>query len=131
MNSRGYAQQYKQTSVASAVLNASPHKQVSLLLKGTRDFIRRAIACIEVDDIPRKGEAISRASAIIAELDATLNHDAGGEVAASLAQLYDYCMRRLVTANVHNDVAILQEVDTLIGKIESSWNAIGETATAA
>lgn len=131
MKSLRYAQQYQRTSVDSAVLNASPHKQVSLLLDGARKFVKRAVACIEVGDIARKGEAITRASAILAELDATLNHDAGGTVAASLARLYDYCLRRLVSANVRNDIGILNEVDGLIEQIQSSWNAIGEAQVAA
>lgn len=126
MNPRGYAQQYQRTAVAGSVLNASPHRQVSLLLAGARKFLARAWLSIERGDIQQKGDMIQRASNIIAELDATLNHEAGGEVAASLHQLYDYCLRTLVSANVRNSVPQLKEVDGLIEQIEASWNAIGE-----
>ena len=121
MNARGYANQYRQTAVASAVLDASPHRLVSLMLAGIRERLKLAAASMEVGDMPRKGQAISEASLIIGELDGSLDHSAGGEIADSLAALYDYSQRRLVEANLNNDVAVVQEVDGLIADIESAW----------
>jgi flagellar protein FliS len=124
MNAHASAQHYRQTAVQSAVLEASPHRLVELLLEGLRQRLQRAIACIDVGDIPRKGDAIRQASAIIAELNGSLDLDAGGEIATGLSALYDYAQRRLVEANLHNDPAILRELDGLFAEIESAWRAI-------
>lgn len=121
MNARGFANQYRQTAVASAVLDASPHRLVSLMLAGIRERLKLASACMEVGDLPRKGQAISEASLIIGQLDGSLDHAAGGEIAGSLAALYDYSQRRLTEANLNNDVAMVQEVDGLIADIEAAW----------
>lgn len=129
MNPRAYANQYRQTAINSAVLNASPHRLVALQLAGARDRLRRAVACIELGDMGRKGKAIGEVCALVGNLQASLDFQAGGELAESLSTLYDYMQRRLVEANVANDTRILLEVDGLLGDIESAWNAIaGEQA---
>ena len=124
MNARGYANQYRQTAASSAVLDANPHQLVSLMLAGIRERLKLATACIGIGDLPRKGQAISEASLIINELDGSLDHVAGGEIADSLAALYDYSQRRLVEANLNNDAAVVQEVDGLIADIEAAWQQI-------
>lgn len=124
MNARTSALHYRQTAVSSAVLDASPHRLVSLMLAGIRERLKLASACIELGDLPRKGQAISEASLIIGQLDGSLDHAAGGEIADGLAALYDYSQRRLTEANVNNDASVVQEVDGLIADIEAAWQQI-------
>lgn len=125
---RHVAEQYRQTSVSSAVLEADPHRLIALLLAGAGERIRLAAACLGNGDIPRKAQAIGEACAIIASLNASLDHAAGGEIAGNLEALYDYSQRRLVEANLYNDTAPLHEVAGLLGDIESAWAAIPTTA---
>ena len=124
MNARTSAQHYRQTAVSSAVLDASPHRLVTLMLAGVRERLKLATACIGIGDLPRKGQAISEASMIISELDGSLDHSAGGEIADGLSALYDYSQRRLTEANLNNDAAGVHEVDGLIADIEAAWQQI-------
>jgi flagellar protein FliS len=124
MYARTLAAQYKQTGVTSAVLDADPHKLISLLFAGLRERLRIAAACMQVGNVAKKGEAISQASLIIGNLDGALDHEGGGEIAGNLASLYEYAQHRLMEANFNNDLAILTELDGLFGDIESAWNAI-------
>jgi len=131
MTSAHFANQYRQTGVSSAVLEADPHKLIALMLAGARERARLAVACLERGDLPRKAQAITDASAIIGGLNGALNLEAGGEIADGLHALYDYAQRRLLDANAGNDAAPLLEVDGLLGDIESAWTAIAPTGTAA
>lgn len=124
MSARAFAQHYRQTAVHSAVLDANPHRLVALMLAGVRERLRLAVACMEVGDVPRKGQAISEAVMIIGELDGSLDHKAGGDIAAGLAALYEYSQRRLFEANARNDAAAVLEVDALFADIEAAWQAI-------
>ena len=128
---RNFANQYRQTGVSSAVLDASPHQLIALMLAGARERTRLAVACLDRGDLPRKAQAITDASAIIGGLNGALNLEAGGEIADGLHALYDYAQRRLLDANAGNDAAPLLEVDGLLGDIESAWTAIAPTGTAA
>lgn len=121
---RGFADQYRQTGLSSAVLDADPHRLIALMLSGARERARLAVACLERGDLPRKAQAISEASAIIGGLNGALNLEAGGEIADGLQALYDYAQRRLLSANADNDAEPLREVDDLLGDIESAWLAI-------
>lgn len=129
--SHAYASQYRQTSVSSAVLEADPHHLVALMFAGARHRLRLAMACIENGNVARKGEAIHEVSTIIGHLDGSLNHEAGGEIAGNLSSLYHYMQRRLIDANLHNDIAALQECDGLVADIEGAWNAISPAAAPA
>lgn len=124
MNAHARANQYRQTGAASAALDAHPHRLIALLLSGARERVRLAAACLERGDLPRKSQAISDASAMVAGLNGALNLEAGGDVADGLQALYDYVQRRLVAANAGNDGAPLVEVDSLLGEIESAWLSI-------
>ena len=124
MNARTLANQYRQTGVSSAALDASPHRLIALMLAGARERSRLAAACLQRGDLPRKSQAISDASAIIGGLNGALNMEAGGDVADGLQALYDYAQRRLLAANADNDPRPLHEVDDLLGDIESAWLAI-------
>lgn len=119
-----FADQYRRTAVSSRVAEADPHQLIALLFEGASQRIRRAQACLEQGDVAHKGKAIGEACAIIGHLNGSLDHEAGGEVASNLSSLYDYIVRRLTEANLHNDGSALSETLGLLGEIESAWNAI-------
>jgi len=124
MYSANYAKHYRQTGLDSAVLEASPHRLIALMLSGARERAQLAQACLARGDIARKSQAIGDACSIISGLNGALDLEAGGEIASGLQALYDYAQRRLVEANARNDAEPLREVDQLLGEIETAWQAI-------
>ena len=116
--------QYRQVNVHGSVPEASPYHLVQLLFQGALDRIAMAKACIAEKDVPAKAQNITKALNIVGELRGSLNTEVGGDLAQNLDQLYEYMSRRLVEANLSSDVAILNEVSSLIGEIKSAWDAI-------
>ena len=45
-------------------------------------------------------------------------------ISNNLLALYDYCQRRLVQANVDNDIEIISEVAGIIKEIKEGWDSI-------
>lgn len=125
-NLHGALQQYRRTGIDAAIPEATPHRRVQLLLEGILDRVAVAIGCIERGEIPGKGVQIGRAVAIIDSLRAGLDYDVGGEMAGNLDSLYDYMIRRLTEANLHNDVGYLEEVAALVREVKLGWDAIPE-----
>ncbi len=122
MVSPGYARAYQ----AQAVLTASPGQLVLMLFDGTLRFLGHARDALEsTDESPRRIEAINtnllKAQNILAELQATLNLEAGGEYAANLDRLYDYYLRRLFEANLRKDVKPVIEVEKLVRELRDGW----------
>jgi flagellar protein FliS len=80
---------------------------------------------MEEHNVAEKGEAISRALAIIDEgLRASLDKKAGGEIAENLDALYAYMISRLIAANLHNQTEPLDEVVRLLSDIKGAWEEI-------
>jgi len=126
-SNRQFAEQYRKVGVSTSVVDADPHKLVALLLAGACERIRVAEASLQRNDQARKGKAIGEACAIVGHLDGSLDHEAGGEIAANLSSLYEFVIMRLTEANLHNDPKALQEALGLMMEIDSAWNAIPTT----
>ena len=126
MYTKSGIQAYAQVGVESAVLSASPHQLVVLLFDGALSAMKKAMILIEQGDIPGKGQALSKAINIISNgLQSGINHEVGGELATNLDSLYDYMTRRLLQANLHNDINAINEVVELLNNIADAWKEIG------
>ena len=116
--------QYNQVGAQSGVESASPHRLIQMLLEGALDKINLAKGYMQRGEIALKGSHISWAISIIDGLRMSLDKEAGGEMAENLDSLYEYMGRRLVEANLHDDVEILNEVSSLLLEIKSAWDAV-------
>jgi flagellar protein FliS len=124
---------YKTVALETSVTGASPHQLVSLLFDALQQSLASAKAAILSDDIATKGRSISRAVRILEEgLKAGLDADRGGDLAANLRTLYDYCILRTTEANLRNDATMIDEVIRLIHPVSDGWSQIrGQVAVQA
>ncbi|WP_046077940.1 flagellar export chaperone FliS [Halomonas sp. HG01] len=121
----GGASAYAKVGVESGVMSASPHKLIVMLFDGAVAAIRAARIHIEAGNTAEKGKSISKALDIVNNgLAAALDAEQGGEVAGNLASLYDYIARQLLAANLHSEVARLDEAERLLNDIASAWREI-------
>jgi flagellar secretion chaperone FliS len=118
------AQTYYQTHVQSQ----SPVELVVLLYDGMLRFMRAAAEAIERNDLPAKGAALSRALAVVGELQNTLNTQQGKDVAAGLDNLYTYVTGRLTDANIKNDSTPVHESIRLMTPLREAWATIASPA---
>lgn len=123
-------QSYQNIGVESAVMNASPHQLIVMLFDGAHSALIRARLFLDAGHLAEKGLALSKAINIIDNgLKAALNMEAGGELSINLASLYEYMVRRLLIANLHNDVEAIVEVENLLNNIADAWKQIGLNAS--
>ncbi len=115
---------YGRGAVESEVNFASPHRIIQMLMEGALSKIATAKGCIARNDIAEKSRQITWGMNIIQGLRTSLDAQKGGEVAANLDALYEYMGRRLLEANVGNDVAILEEVSSLLMEVKAGWDNI-------
>ncbi len=123
-------QSYQKVGVESAVMNASPHQLIVMLFDGAHSALVRARLFLEAGQMAEKGVALSKAINIIDNgLKAGLNMEVGGELSDNLASLYEYMVRRLLLANLRNDVDAIVEVEGLLKNIADAWKQIGPSAS--
>jgi flagellar protein FliS len=119
------ANAYRTVGVETAVAGADPHQLVGLLYQALMQSLGAAKLSLMAGDIPGKGKAILRSVRLIEEgLKAGLNDAKGGELAANLRGLYDYCILILTEANLKNDAKKLDEVISLIQPVAQAWGEI-------
>ncbi|MEM1436699.1 MAG: flagellar export chaperone FliS [Pseudomonadota bacterium] len=115
---------YQQLDVIGQIANASPKELISLLFSGANAKLSRAMGCIRHDDFVGKAEALSSAMEIIEGLRQSLDLEKGGELAGNLNELYQYCVRRLLRANIDHDESAVAEVASLLKTVADAWDAL-------
>ncbi|PLT31075.1 flagellar export chaperone FliS [Peribacillus deserti] len=109
----------------NSVNTASPGELTLMLYNGCIKFIHQAKTAVEQKQIEAKNTNIQKAQKIIQELMVTLNMDL--EVSKNMMSLYDYMNRRLMEANINNDLAILEEVEGLVTEFRDTWKQVIQT----
>ncbi|KAA5930363.1 flagellar export chaperone FliS [Pantoea sp. Bo_2] len=116
---------YAKIGVESAVMSASQQQLVVMLFDGALSALIRARLFMQDGNIEGKGSSISKAINIIeAGLKEGLAENRGDELADNLLDLYNYMTRRLLQANLHNDVAAVEEVEGLLRNIADAWKEV-------
>lgn len=127
-----HASTYSRIHVETGIPGADSHQLIGMLLDGAQTAIASAVNALERGDIPAKCKAISKAVTIIDEgLRDALDLQGGGQVAATLQDLYACILVRLTIANVQNDTAMLRECNRLLSPMRDAWNSIRPQGIAA
>jgi flagellar protein FliS len=121
---------YSQVSAHGGVAAADPHRLILMLLDGALERVAGARGCIMRNDLTEKAQLVHRAVCILGELQASLDHSAGGLVARNLGELYDYMTRTLLAASARNNGQQMEEVSKLLREIRDAWAAMNPAAGA-
>ena len=111
----------------NSILTASPEQLVVMLYDGAGRFLRQAEGSMIDGSWLQASEKLSRAEAIIDELLATLDMDAG-EVADRLQSIYVFCKTRLIEARIERDPVRVDQVARLLGELREAWSQVRSPA---
>jgi len=106
------------------VATQTPGQLIVMLYEGAIRFLHQAIAAIEAGDHKEKARLIGKATDIIAELNCSLDVEAGGEVAANLRSLYNFSLRHLHEAILKSDPQMVRDVIACLAELNEGWKAI-------
>jgi len=119
---------YRKGNLKQEIATADPHKLTLMLMQGALDRIAYAKGSMERKEYAAKADYLSKATAILINLRDTLDLKIGGELAENMYALYDYMVDRLTEAHVRNNLALLDEVSSLLTPIRDAWVQIPEAA---
>lgn len=108
---------YKQTSIQSA----SREKLLLMMYEGAIKFTKLAIKAAEEKKVAERCENIGRAFDIVLELNNTLDHKIGGQVSATLEQLYMFITDQYTKSNVTGDPAPLRDALKVLENLYEGW----------
>lgn len=112
------------------VQQASSVELVVLLYDRAIQLVRTAGTRLRDGDVAEKCRSLCWAVDIVLELQAVLDRERGGEIAARLDALYAYIINRLTAANHGNDPAAMEEAARLLEELREGWQALAQPAAA-
>ena len=114
----------------SAILTAPPEQLVIMLYDGCHRFLLQAIAAMRNGSPAEAGERLGRATAIVDELQSTLDMSAG-EVAQRLDGIYVFCRRHLAEGLCERDPEKFDRVGALLRELREAFAQAAAVAPAA
>ncbi|NLY64826.1 MAG: flagellar export chaperone FliS [Alcaligenaceae bacterium] len=124
------AKAYAKVGLETKVLSASPEELVTIMLEAVQSCVILARLYFQKGDIARRGESISKAISIIKSgLIPSIDEDAG-EVAQNMILSFELMARHLLQANLKQQEASLDTVETMLKDITDAWKTATATATA-
>jgi flagellar secretion chaperone FliS len=124
MRTKGYQNYFDEE-----VLGASPLRLVELLYRGALESIAAARRYLKLGDIRARSRAVNKAVEIVTELSLALNHQAGGELSRTLAELYAYTGKLLLDANSQQVDPPLAEAERLLATLLEAWTTCSRDTT--
>lgn len=101
--------------------SAPKHKIVERLFERFALDVDKARAAIASKHVAAKAAAIDHAMRIVAELEASLDHEAAPEVCENLAALYAFVTARLVDANVTLATKALDDAAKVMAQLDAAF----------
>jgi flagellar protein FliS len=119
---------WKSAYLESRILSASPLELVNILYEHAILEVQEARLKLADGDVAGRAKSISKTIGILSELESSLDHQAGGGLAANLARLYQYMRDRLTAGNIQQSDAPLAEVGGLLESLGDAWRTLSEAA---
>jgi flagellar protein FliS len=121
----GAGARYRNIENNSRVEGASPHKLIAILFEEVLRAIDATRVAMERGDIARQADRQARALSILQALDASLDTERGGDVAANLSKIYREGRRLIVAGTREKRADLIVHAREMLGDIASAWDNIG------
>jgi flagellar protein FliS len=109
---------YKKTNVQTA----SKEQILLMLYQAAIKNCKKAMEAIEKKEIAKKGEYIGKLQDIVIELNNSLDHEIGGDVAKELSALYDFILFSSTQANIKIDAKPLEGCLNVLNTLYQGWS---------
>ncbi len=115
----------------TAGTSATPVRLVIMLYEQLIKDMQRAVTAIEKKDVEDRSREISHALLVLGQLQGTLDHERGGEVAANLDRLYFLMRADLVEAQFKVAPYLLQKHMKSLIELREAWQEVERSETPA
>ncbi len=112
-----YVKQYQKSSIETA----SREQILIMLYDGAIQFLNKAKIAIENKEIENANNNLISAQNIIQEFINSLDREVAPQLAENLTSLYEYFIRRLVHANLKQEIEPVDEVLKYLKNLKATW----------
>lgn len=109
---------------ATQILTADPGKIILMLYDAAIVFLEQAAAYAQERAFEARARKIAKANDIILELLASLDFEAGGEIARNLCDIYAFLVQELLKADAENNHELILKCRQVLVTLNEGWVAI-------
>ena len=107
-----------------AIKAATPVGLVVVLYDMAIESLGRAAHEIDAGNVEARTQELNHALAVIAELQRSLNMEAGGEVTKHLTDLYDVARGKILEANIKVSKDTIERLSGVLSSVRDAWRIV-------
>lgn len=123
MNTALARNMYRRTETASSPAPDNPHRVIEITLNELERSVG-VLAAAKASGLPYQPDHLNKAFTAIYILQSSLDFEAGGEIAVSLFQVYEFCRIQILHAFRRDEDPKLDEAKLAVSEILSAWQEI-------
>lgn len=109
---------------STRTITVSPLQVLLQLYDGALKYLRTGADAIDAKDPATRGVALSKAHAIVSELQATLDDSQAPELCEQLSSLYDFVLQQITTANLKSETKPIEDAIKILVELRSAWREL-------
>lgn len=106
------------------ISQANKTQMVVIIYEILLEYLKDAKAAVLAEDKNAKRESFNKVRSCINELIGSLHYDY--EPAGELLELYVYCSKELVNADLHGSISSIETVERIIGALKEAYAQIAD-----
>ena len=108
----------------SEIETLTPRDLLVKLFEGLERFVEQGALAMDNHHLELANASIRRIRDILFELQSTLNHEAGGEIARMLDGLYTFMIVEVNEASLCKDARRLRQLQRVIRPLKEGWRGV-------
>ncbi len=106
--------------------SAHPLELINMLYEVAIDSLNAAIGHLKTQDRLARSRAITRAEEAVQELLVSLDHSVNAPFTHNLANLYRYCLQRMMEGHANQSEPAFQEALAVLSSLAVAWREIAK-----
>lgn len=102
----------------------SPLQVLLQLYDGALKYLQAGADAMDAGNPAARGVALSKAHAIVSELQATLDDSQAPELCAQLHSLYDFVLEQITAANLRRETKPIDDAVKVLVELRSAWSEL-------
>jgi flagellar protein FliS len=116
------ARQYRELAIKAA----TPVGLIIVLYDMAIESLAHATREFEAGNVEARTDNLNHALAVIAELERSLNLEAGGDVAKQLSNLYNVARCKILEANIKASKHIIEDLSGVLSSVREAWLVVDQ-----
>jgi len=116
--------QYQKTKV----ITAGKMDLIVMCYEKAVQSLQQIKVLIEEKEYEKKAKKLQKVLDIIEELQGSLNHEKGGQIAKNLNSIYTFLTKHLLQGDIRKDITVYDDAISILIELKEAWETIASAS---